>query len=153
MPLTPRTFPGKAPLVLVIDDNEDNLDLAVQTLSYSGYRVVTAEDGDAGTVLALKETPDAVIMDLEMPKLDGWQATRVLKSIPSLRHVPVICMTAHVTESERQRAARPDAISSCPSRSRRKPWCRPWTPRSRPPAACGAKRRPSPVGPSACSAP
>ncbi|NTW01297.1 MAG: response regulator [Oscillochloris sp.] len=90
--------------ILVVDDNFDNRNIIAQMLQISGYRVVCATDGFHAIDMAISETPDLIMMDMAMPKLDGWSATVQLKAHPELAHVPVIAVTGHVTHDEIARA-------------------------------------------------
>jgi DNA-binding response OmpR family regulator len=88
--------PQTAPLILVADDDEDIVGLIVYRLEHSGYRVITARDGEEALRLALSERPALVIMDVMMPKLDGYELTRRLRSNEETEHVHVILLTARV---------------------------------------------------------
>jgi two-component system, cell cycle response regulator DivK len=81
--------------ILLVEDNEMNRDMLSRRLERKGYQVVLAVDGQAGVDMATSETPDLVLMDMSLPVLDGWEATRRLKADPSTRHIPVIALTAH----------------------------------------------------------
>ncbi|MBN2507898.1 MAG: response regulator [Verrucomicrobia bacterium] len=87
--------------ILYIEDTENNRILVTRQLERKGYRVMTAEDATTGLALAAKEPPDLILMDMGLPDLDGWEATRRLKSNPALRHIPVIALTAHVMQGDR----------------------------------------------------
>lgn len=90
--------------ILLVEDNEMNRDMLSRRLERRGYRVVLAVDGEAGVEMAASELPDLVLMDMSLPVLDGWEATRRLKSEPATRHIPVIALTAHAMSSDRERA-------------------------------------------------
>lgn len=92
------------PLVLVVDDFEAGRELVAEYLSYRGYRVATAVDGAEALEKAAELSPDAVLMDLSLPVIDGWEATRRLRRDEATRDVKVIALTAHALDSERQRA-------------------------------------------------
>lgn len=92
--------------ILVVDDNHDNRTIIAQMLKISGYQTICATDGLHALELAASEMPDLILMDLAMPKLDGWGATERLKADPGLSHVPVIAVTGHVTHNEISRAIR-----------------------------------------------
>src|SRR5262245_65239680 len=81
--------------ILYIDDTENNRILVTRRLEKKGYRVVTAESAEQGLALVIAQRPDLILMDMGMPELDGWNATRQLKGDPKLRHIPVIALTAH----------------------------------------------------------
>jgi two-component system cell cycle response regulator DivK len=90
--------------ILLVEDNEMNRDMLSRRLERRGYQVVLATDGQAGVDLAASEAPDLVLMDMSLPVLDGWEATRRLKAAPDTRHIPVIALTAHAMSSDRDRA-------------------------------------------------
>ncbi len=82
-------------MILVVDDFEDNRDMYAEYLTYSGYRVVVAANGQEALERAFEETPDLVVMDLSLPVIDGWEATRRLKADARTKDVPVIALTGH----------------------------------------------------------
>jgi two-component system cell cycle response regulator DivK len=84
-----------APLVLVVDDFEDNRTMYAEYLEYSGYRVEQAANGEEAVELAKRLKPNLVVMDLSLPVMDGWEATRQLKANEGTRHIPVIALTGH----------------------------------------------------------
>ena len=90
--------------VLLVEDNEDNLRIYSTFLTYSGYRVLEAADGEAGLALAQSELPDVILIDVSIPKMDGYEVTRRLKSDPATAQIPVIALTAHALPSDRDRA-------------------------------------------------
>ncbi|HZU83213.1 MAG TPA: response regulator [Polyangiaceae bacterium] len=87
--------PSAAPLILVVDDFEDNRAMYAEYLSYSGYRVEQAANGEEAVELTRRLRPDVVVMDLSLPVMDGWEATRRLKADERTRHIPVIALTGH----------------------------------------------------------
>jgi two-component system cell cycle response regulator DivK len=89
--------------VLIVEDVELNRDLLVQLLE-DDYDILTAGDGAEGLKLAERERPDLVLMDLSLPVVDGWEATRRLKASRALRHIPVIAMTAHAMQGDEAKA-------------------------------------------------
>lgn len=89
--------------VLIVEDNLMNLELLIQILE-DHYDVLTARDGQQGVDLAMKHQPDLIVMDLSLPVLDGWQATRMLKSDPASRSIPVVALTAHAMPGDDERA-------------------------------------------------
>ena len=89
--------------ILIIEDVEYNKDLLVQLLE-DDYEIVTADDGAAGLALAAREKPDLILMDLSLPVIDGWEATRRLKADPVLTDIPVIALTAHAMHGDEERA-------------------------------------------------
>jgi CheY-like chemotaxis protein len=91
--------------VLYIEDNEDNAYMLKMRLELLGdFEVLAAEDGDKGCALAALERPDIILMDLEMPVVDGWEAARRLKSNPQTRDIPIIALSAHALAGEREKA-------------------------------------------------
>jgi CheY-like chemotaxis protein len=90
--------------VLLIEDNEMNRDMLSRRLERKGYRIVTAEDGRQGVELAGQIKPDIILMDLSLPVLDGWEATRILKGSARTGHIPVIALTAHAMKSDEEKA-------------------------------------------------
>ena len=92
------------PKILLIEDNEMNRDMLSRRLERKGYSVVMAIDGIHGIAAAREEAPDLILMDMNLPEIDGWEATRRLKSQEATRHVPVIALTAHAMVSDRQKA-------------------------------------------------
>ncbi|MDP9151704.1 MAG: response regulator [Myxococcota bacterium] len=94
----PREAPEpsrRRPLVLLVDDFEDNRMMYAEYLSYSGYRVEQAANGEEAVALTKRLQPDVVVMDLSLPVMDGWEATRRLKADETTRHIPVIALTGH----------------------------------------------------------
>lgn len=89
------------PLVLVVDDHKDSCDLCVEVLERAAFRVATAINGLDGMVKALSLHPDAIVMDLAMPDLDGWGAAHQLKAVPATKAIPIIVLSAHVTPEAR----------------------------------------------------
>jgi two-component system, cell cycle response regulator DivK len=92
------------PTILYVEDNEDNVYMLVRRLRRHGFEVVVARDGAQGVEAARRERPDLVLMDLGLPVLDGWEATRRLKGAAETRAVPVIALSAHAMAGERERA-------------------------------------------------
>jgi|1186.fasta_scaffold49174_2 CheY-like chemotaxis protein len=90
--------------ILLVEDNEMNRDMLSRRLERRGYRVVLAMDGQSGVEMAGTEAPDLVLMDMSLPVLDGWEATRRLKADPATAHLPVIALTAHAMSGDRDRA-------------------------------------------------
>jgi len=91
--------------VLYIEDNEDNVYMPRMRLELLGdFEILAAEDGQKGCEIAAVEKPDIILMDLEMPVVDGWEATRRLKSNPQTRDIPVIALSAHALAGERAKA-------------------------------------------------
>ena len=91
--------------VLYVEDNDDNVFMLKMRLELLGdFEVLTAEDGEKGCTMALSQRPDIILMDLEMPNVDGWEATRRLKGNPQTRNIPVIVLSAHALAGEREKA-------------------------------------------------
>src|SRR5687767_8858690 len=92
------------PKILLVEDNEMNRDMLSRRLQRNGYEVVLALDGESGVAMAQTQVPDLVLMDMSLPVLDGWEATRRLKSDSATRRIPVIALTAHAMSSDRDKA-------------------------------------------------
>ena len=90
--------------LLLVEDNEMNRDMLSRRLQRRGYEVIMAVDGEEGIKMARSESPDLILMDMSLPVLDGWEATRRLKSDPSTRSIPVLALTAHAISSDRDKA-------------------------------------------------
>ena len=90
--------------VLLVEDNEMNRDMLSRRLVRKGFDVVMAADGAQGVSMAQTEFPDIVLMDMSLPVIDGWEATRRIKSDDRTRHIPVIALTAHAMSGDRQKA-------------------------------------------------
>jgi two-component system, cell cycle response regulator DivK len=90
--------------LLLVEDNEMNRDMLSRRLIRRGYEVAIAVDGDEGVTMAQSEKPDLVLMDMSLPVIDGWEATRRIKSSEETRHLPVIGLTAHAMAGDREKA-------------------------------------------------
>ena len=90
--------------ILLVEDNEQNRDMLARRLQRQGHAVVTAADGERAIVMASSESPDVILMDLNLPVLDGWLATRRIKDSPQTKSIPVIALTAHAMAGDRQKA-------------------------------------------------
>lgn len=90
--------------ILYVEDNEDNVFVVKARLMRAGHAVLIAPDGACGVAMARREQPDVVLMDLSLPVLDGWEATRRLKAAPETRRIPVIALTSHAMVGEREKA-------------------------------------------------
>jgi CheY-like chemotaxis protein len=96
--------PEQARKVLIVDDFEDNRAMYAEFLRYSGFEVIEASNGAEAIERATAGEPDVIVMDLSLPVLDGWEATRRLKADPRTRHIPVIALTGHALEGHSQGA-------------------------------------------------
>jgi CheY-like chemotaxis protein len=92
------------PKILLVEDNEMNRDMLTRRLEKRGYTIAIAVDGAAGVALAKSEIPDLILMDMSLPVLDGWDATKQVKADPATANIPVIALTAHAMEGDRQKA-------------------------------------------------
>ncbi len=90
--------------ILYIEDTENNRILVQRYLERRGYEVITADEAEPGLALAQSAKPDLILMDMGLPGVDGWEATRRIKADPKLRHIPVLALTAHVMEGDREKA-------------------------------------------------
>ena len=90
--------------ILIVEDNEMNRDMLSRRLKRRGYEILVAVDGEMGIELARTEAPDLILMDVSLPVIDGWEATRRLKADPDLAHIPVIALTAHAMATDREKA-------------------------------------------------
>lgn len=90
------------PKILIVDDNEDNRDVLARRLQRRGFEVTQAAGGKLGVEQATTDLPDVILMDMNMPELDGWEATRIIRSQGSI--VPIIAITAHAMPGDRERA-------------------------------------------------
>ena len=90
--------------ILVVEDNRDNMILIVDILESLDFDVIQAQDGEQGVSLANSERPDLILMDLSLPKMDGWTATRTIKENEDLKQIPIIALTAHAMVGDRERA-------------------------------------------------
>ncbi len=89
--------------ILVVEDNDMNMDMVTRRLSKRGYEIITALDGAQGVELAKNELPDLILMDMSLPVMDGWTATRTLKQDEQTKAIPIIALTAHAIEGEREK--------------------------------------------------
>lgn len=92
------------PRILIIEDNEENRDALARRLQRRGYDVVMAGDGQQGVEMAKSEKPDLVLMDMNMPVLDGWRASELVRADPETRELPIIGLTAHALAGDREKA-------------------------------------------------
>ena len=89
--------------ILYVEDNEDNVYMLTRRLTRKGFEVIVANDGEQGVAMATAEMPALILMDLSLPVLDGWEATRRLKASPETRDIPVIALTAHAEVHQDER--------------------------------------------------
>jgi two-component system cell cycle response regulator DivK len=99
-----KDSPKAMPKILLVEDNEMNRDMLSRRLRRKGYQVVLALDGQSGMEMAQTQAPELVLMDLSLPVLDGWEATRRLKADAATRHIPIIALSAHAMSSDREKA-------------------------------------------------
>ena len=92
------------PKILIVEDNEMNRDMLSRRLARRGYEIAIAVDGEQGLAVAQAEVPALILMDMSLPGLDGWEATRRLKTMPETRGIPVIALTAHAMAGDREKA-------------------------------------------------
>ena len=92
------------PKILVVEDNEMNRDMLSRRLMRKGYEVLIAVDGQEGVAMAQSEAPDLILMDMSLPVLDGWEATRRLKAASETQSIPIIALTAHAMAGDREQA-------------------------------------------------
>jgi len=90
--------------VLLIEDNEMNRDMLSRRLERKGFQVIMAEDGKEGIEMARKEKPDLILMDMNLPEIDGWNATKTIKHDDQIKHIPVIALTSHAMAGDKKRA-------------------------------------------------
>jgi CheY-like chemotaxis protein len=90
--------------ILYVEDNDDNVYMLRGRLTRAGFEVAVASDGEQGVTKAASEAPDLILMDLRLPVLDGWEATRRLKGAPETRPIPIIALSAHAMEGDRAKA-------------------------------------------------
>jgi len=90
--------------VLCVEDNDDNIYMLTRRLARAGFSVAVATDGAVAVAMAASEQPNIILMDLSLPVLDGWEATRRIKAAPETSHIPVIALTAHAMSGDRETA-------------------------------------------------
>jgi CheY-like chemotaxis protein len=113
--------------ILYVEDNEDNVYVLKSRLTRAGHTVLVASDGAQAVTMAAAEQPNLILMDLSLPVLDGWEATRRIKAAPETRHIPVIALTRTLWQVIARRRLPRAAMTSIPSRSK----CRGCSTRSR----------------------
>jgi len=92
------------PKILLIEDNEQNRDALARRLQRRGYDIIMAVDGQQGIAMAQSELPDLILMDLNLPDVDGWEATQIIKGTPKTQAIPIMAMTAHAIAGDQERA-------------------------------------------------
>jgi two-component system, cell cycle response regulator DivK len=92
------------PRILLVEDNEMNRDMLSRRLARKEYEVLVAVDGKEGVVMAGSVAPDLILMDMSLPVMDGWEATRQLKASPETKAIPIIALTAHAMSGDREKA-------------------------------------------------
>ena len=95
---------GRLATILIVEDNEPSRDALSRRLARRGYRVVPAVDGQQAVAVAREVLPDLILMDLGLPRIDGWEATRQLKEGDATRHIPIIVLSAHAMMNDREMA-------------------------------------------------
>ena len=90
--------------ILYVEDNEDNVYVVKSRLTRAGFTILIAADGAQGVAMASTEQPDLILMDLSLPVLEGWEATRRIKAAPETKHIPVVALTAHAMAGDREKA-------------------------------------------------
>ena len=98
--------------ILYVEDNDDNVYMLAARLRRRGFEVIVASDGEQGVALACAEAPALILMDLGLPILDGWEATRRLKAAPETRSIPIIALSAHAMASDRETGRSPPAATT-----------------------------------------
>jgi len=90
--------------ILIVEDNEMNRDMLSRRLEKKGFDILLAIDGEMGIEVTRSKKPDLILMDMSLPVVDGWEATRQIKADPALRHIPIIALTAHAMANDREKA-------------------------------------------------
>ncbi|MEA2465724.1 MAG: two-component system, cell cycle response regulator DivK [Acidobacteriota bacterium] len=90
--------------ILIVEDNEMNRDMLSRRLERKGYQIVFAVDGEQAIAVAQASAPDLILMDMSLPLVDGWEATRRMKAMEAIRHIPIIALTAHAMANDRDKA-------------------------------------------------
>lgn len=95
---------ARTPIILLVEDHDDNRKIYRTILVHSGFQVLEAQDGRSGIRIAREARPDLILMDVSIPHIDGWEATRILKADAETAHIPIVALTAHALKEDRQRA-------------------------------------------------
>ena len=90
--------------ILYVEDDDNNIYVIKNRLGRAGYTIIVATDGEQGVAMAASEKPDLILMDLRLPGLDGWEATRRLKALPETKMIPVVALSAHAMSGDREKA-------------------------------------------------
>ncbi|HSW32897.1 MAG TPA: response regulator [Steroidobacteraceae bacterium] len=90
--------------ILYVEDNDDNIYVISHRLGRAGFTILVARDGEQGVAMARAERPDLILMDLRLPAIDGWEATRRIKADPATRHIPILALSAHAMSGDRANA-------------------------------------------------
>ena len=90
--------------ILYVEDNEDNIYMLSRRLKRKGFEILIAQNGQLGVELCIKEVPDLILMDLSLPIMDGWEAIEVIKNEASIKHIPIIALSAHAMDQHKQQA-------------------------------------------------
>lgn len=93
-----------APLILYIEDNISNLELVKRVLEIEGFEIMAAYDGQEGLELVTHRTPDLILMDINLPEMDGYEVTGKMRQVPALQHTPIVALTANIMRGERQKS-------------------------------------------------
>ncbi|RMG78052.1 MAG: response regulator [Chloroflexi bacterium] len=89
--------------ILIVEDNEMNLDMLSRRLARRGFEIIVATDGAEAINITKEQHPDLILMDMSLPVMDGWQATRLIKADDNLKHIPIIALTAHAVAGDREK--------------------------------------------------
>ena len=92
------------PKILVVEDDQDNREMVIKALNFHGYQVIEAVDGEEAIEKARAENPDLILLDIYLPKMDGYEVTRTLKGDQDLQYIPIIALTAHAMKGDREEA-------------------------------------------------
>jgi two-component system cell cycle response regulator DivK len=92
------------PKILVVEDDQDNREMVIKVLEHNGYRVIEAVDGQEAVKKAREEKPDLILLDIYLPKMDGYEVTRTLRGDQDLQYIPIIALTAHAMKGDREEA-------------------------------------------------
>ena len=90
--------------ILLVEDNESNFEMLARRLKRRGFTVIAAVDGQQAIEVAESARPDLILMDMSLPVIDGWEATKIIKGNPALKHMPIVALTAHAMVGDRERA-------------------------------------------------